>query len=237
MPRKIKLLLAGRTGATAGLRAAVDAEWTRLHTAFPGALSHLTAIRRDDPELVRIAAAAFDEGPQDWSAMLEVRVGDEALLAPLIQCLAGLSGRLAAFVDSDRSTVMLGTEHVVIPGGGPIFVLIANRRLPHLTHEKFLRVWEDSHAPFTISNVPPEIGMRYRQFHNDPAAAADVAGTLGLKAENFDGAAECYYRDEAALRELMGRTAVVDLATEDERTFVDHHGCVVAVFDIVAGNA
>jgi hypothetical protein len=56
----------------------------------------------------------------------------------------------------------------------------------------------------------------------------------GLAIGDFDGAAECFYRDAATIREMMGRTEVVDEATEDEKKFVDHDRCVTCLFAVPA---
>jgi hypothetical protein len=229
---KIKLLFAESGIPGPALASAIRAERERLDTAFPGILTYLVGFRSGDEDLARVAAGAFDSELQTFAAVLEVVVHDEDALKPVIASLGSLSDRLGRSIDPALSTALLGFELVIIPGDGPLYVQIANRRLPHLSHEAFLEVWRDYHAPFAIQNVPPEIGMYYRQFHNDIVAAHALSRIVGFGVRDFDGAAECFYRDAGAIRDLMGRTEMVDRATEDEKTFVDHERCVTGLFDI-----
>src|SRR3546814_17353031 len=85
-----------------------------------------------------------------------------------------LSARLHPLVDPTRSAALAGTEHIILPGDGPLLVLITNRRLPHFTHDGFIQYWLDYHGPFAREHTPPEVGLRYRQFHTDENATKDL---------------------------------------------------------------
>jgi len=230
MRTKIKLLFKLNEGIEAArLRAPLEAEIARLEATL-GAPSAITVGKAvADPTLHIIAAGAFDASAGPYDVMLEI-IPPENSVDKAVQLLTGLSGRLADLIDREKSAALSGVEHVILPGEGQTFVLIANRRLPHLTHQQFIDYWFGFHADFTRTHTPPEIGMRYRQFHTDVAWTEALLAATGFGVGDFDGAAECHYPDEASLRDLMALTEIVDEATEDEVKFVDHERCVTTVF-------
>lgn len=230
MRTKIKLLFKLNEGVEATcLRAPLEAEMARLSTALAAPFSICVGKALADPAIHVIAAGAFDASAGPYDVMLEI-IPAEGAIDEASMLLAGLADRLATWVDVEKSTALIGVEHVVLPGEGGVFVLIANRRLPHLDHQQFIDYWFGFHAEFTRTHTPPEIGMRYRQFHTDDARTQELLASTGFKVGDFDGAAECYYPDEAALRSLMAISEIVDEATEDEVKFVDHERCVTTVF-------
>jgi hypothetical protein len=232
MRSKVRLLFTRRDGVDDEILDRRFAEEdARIAASFDGPLSFVHGFAVRDEQLHRIAAGAFDAADRPFDAMMEAIVPNGALPA-ILPVFEGLAGRLGDAIDPARSAGLAGTEHVIVPGTGPLFVLIANRRLPNFTHQGFLDYWLDYHGPFARANVPPETGMAYRQFHTDEAATALLLRHSGLAIGDFDGAAECFYRDEAALRDLMGRSEVVDQATVDEKHFVDHERCVTSLFAI-----
>jgi hypothetical protein len=235
MRSKIKLLFT-RCDPTddVTLEHALAREAGRLQTVFPGKLSFCRAYAVNDGELAKTAAGAFDAAARPFDAMIEVVTeGNEALLE-LIPWFDGLAKRLGDIVDAGASAALAGTEHVILPGAGPLLVLIANRRLPHFTHQGFIDYWLNYHGRFARDHTPPEVGLYYRQFHTDIEATQRLVRVSGLKIGDFDGAAECYYSNADCVRALMSRTDVVDQATVDEKEFVDHERCVTSVLAITA---
>lgn len=232
MRSKIKLLLTRCVGIDDDrLDAALASEAARLASA----LSEPPAIRRayvtGNEAFHAVAAGAFDASDLPFDAMMDIIVPADALaaLAPLVE---GMAARLDGLVLPETSAILVGTEHVILPGDGSVLVLIANRRLPSFTHDGFLKYWLDYHGPFARTHTPPEVGLGYRQFHTDVGPTERFQHAAGFGLGDFDGAAECYYRDEAAVRQLMGLTEVVDQATVDEKGFVDHARCVTSVLAI-----
>lgn len=230
MQTKIKLLFTVKEGVdTARLRAPLEAEVDRINAALDAPVGILVGKAVDDPALHVIAAGAFDPSQGYFDVMLEIILPDDAV-DRATTLLTGLADRLAGLVDRTRSSALVGSEYVVLPGDGGTFVLIANRRLSHLTHDEFIAYWQGFHAEFTRTHTPPEIGMRYRQFHTDVARTEALSAATRFQVSNFDGAAECYYPDDASLRSLMAISEIVDEATVDEVKFVDHQTCVTTVF-------
>ncbi len=84
-------------------------------------------------------------------------------------------------------------------------------KLPHLSNDEFHRYWRDTHGPIA-GRIP---GCRkYVQSHT-------VHRQLGGREPSFDGVAELWFDDWAALENALAsneaRTAI-----EDERKFIDH---------------
>lgn len=232
MRTKIKLLLMRRDGADeAALENALVHESERLRQEFSGKLDFCRAHRVRDDNLMHIAAGAFDAG-RPFDAMLELAVEGAGDFNSLIALCEGLVERLKALIEAAASAALAGTEHIILPGDGRLLVLIANRRLPSFTHAGFLEYWLDYHGPFAREHAPPEAGLFYRQFHTDEAATEKLMRATGFGVGNFDGAAECYYASAEGVRKMMGDTATVDQASDDERKFVDHQRCVTSVFAI-----
>src|SRR3546814_9851379 len=87
--------------------------------------------------------------------MWEVGMESDVSMDVLNPLLSGLSARLHPLVDPTRSSALAGTEHIILPGDGPLLVLITNRRLPHFTHDGFIQYWLDYHGPFAREHTPP----------------------------------------------------------------------------------
>lgn len=235
MRAKLKLLFTCRGDQDRGaLESLIREEDARISAQAGSSVAITRAMRVPDEALQQIAAGAFDAAPP-FDAMLELasEAGGPRALVPLV---AGIASRLAPVIDVDRSAALAGNEIVILPGNHPLLVTIANRRLDRFDHEEFLRYWLDYHGPFAREHTPREVGMGYRQFHSDMAATEELLDRSGLAIGDFDGAAECHYRDADAVRLLMGMEEVVDEATEDEKEFVDHARCVTSVFAISGGS-
>ncbi|HUO04717.1 MAG TPA: EthD domain-containing protein [Candidatus Binataceae bacterium] len=84
-------------------------------------------------------------------------------------------------------------------------------RLGGMSDEEFHRYWRDVHGPIA-AKIP---GCRkYVQSHAIPRA-------VGGRNPSFDGAAELWFDDWAALERAM-TSPEVRAAIEDERNFIDH---------------
>ena len=234
MRSKLKFLLALAPGAsTQALDAGLRAAETRILSAQPG-IGVLRATRVDDATLQKIGAGAFDAAePLDAQFEIISTHADPAALVPLADALRE---SLAGLVDPARSVALAGQELQVSTGDGLLLVTIANRRLPQFDHAGFIDYWRNNHSEFAQGNVPPEVGLGYRQFHTDEAATQDLLAITGFAIGDFDGAAECHYRDADGVKMLMGMEDVVARATEDERRFVDHARCATSVM-MIAGDS
>src|SRR3546814_10079296 len=98
--------------------------------------------------------------------MWEVGMESDVSMDVLIPLLSGLSARLHPLVDPTRSAALAGTEHIILPGDGPLLVLITNRRLPHFTHDGFIQYWLDYHGPFAREHKPPEVDRKSTRLHS-----------------------------------------------------------------------
>lgn len=232
MRSKIKLLLTRRDGVTdADLDRCVVAECEAAAKRASRPVSFLRAYAIPDPDLYKVAAGAFD-AEEPFDALVDIAFEGDGV-DDVLPLLEGFGERFGDVIDPARSAALAGREYPILPGEGPVLVTIANRRLTHYTHEGFLDYWLAYHGPFAREHTPPEVGLGYRQFHANESETAALLSRSGLAIGDFDGAAECRYRDADAVRLLMGMQQIVDEATEDEKEFVDHARCVTSVMSIV----
>ena len=83
---------------------------------------------------------------------------------------------------------------------------------PELSVDEFQAYWHGTHAPIA-ARIP---GLRrYVQCHVVPETYG------GRTTPGFDGAAELWFDDLAAMRAAMG-SSEVQAALEDEKNFIDH---------------
>jgi uncharacterized protein (TIGR02118 family) len=98
------------------------------------------------------------------------------------------------------------------------------RRRPELSREEFQHYWLERHAPLVRERAAAIGALRYVQVHtgHDDFNELLRAGRGGP--EPFDGVAELWFADRAALEAALGtdagRRAGAELL-DDERAFVD----------------
>jgi len=98
------------------------------------------------------------------------------------------------------------------------------RRLPGLSRDEFQRYWRETHAPLVRRHADALGIERYVQVH----AGHDDLGA-GLRAsrgapEPYDGVAEIWWKDRAALEAALGTPAAQRAGAEllaDEQRFID----------------
>ncbi|WP_156678770.1 EthD domain-containing protein [Sphingomonas profundi] len=164
-------------------------------------------------------------------AVVEIS-GDEGttwdgLAAPL----AGLGDAIDALVDSDRCGVIAGLEHHVMPGDDPIALICPLTRVAALDRAGFQDYWLNRHADFGRRDP----AARYRQLHQDTAAAALVAAVTGLPPSSYDGTAEAYFGDVAELAAKLASPEIAQEAFADEQRFIDHARSFFLPFERVSG--
>lgn len=98
------------------------------------------------------------------------------------------------------------------------------RRRGEMTREEFQRYWREQHAPLVRERVAAIGALRYVQVHttHDDLNAALRAGRGGPEA--YDGIAELWFEDRAALEAAFGTEAARRAGAEllaDERQFID----------------
>jgi uncharacterized protein (TIGR02118 family) len=97
-------------------------------------------------------------------------------------------------------------------------------RRPDLGLEEFQRYWRDEHAPLVRRHAPALGILRYVQTHTRPSPEADAVRASRGGPEPYDGVAELWFGDRAALvgaaSSAEGQAASAALL-EDERRFID----------------
>ncbi|MFT4571729.1 MAG: hypothetical protein ACI8TX_001216 [Hyphomicrobiaceae bacterium] len=98
------------------------------------------------------------------------------------------------------------------------------RRRPQLTREEFQTYWLNTHGPIVRERAKAIGALRYVQVHTSHDDFNDLlrAGRKGPEA--YDGVAELWFADRAALEQALSSTAGAKAGAEllaDERNFVD----------------
>lgn len=146
--------------------------------------------------------------------VVDVVDSSEQASSELVRRIVDVAGE---HLDREHALVLMGEEHVVLAGEGPVaFAFLLRRRAP-LDHEGFLDYWRTQH---TDRSVPPLAG--YRQLHVDLRETAAICRSLELPAPAFDGVATAFYRDEADFLEVSAHPSIAIHARRDERHFIDH---------------
>lgn len=105
------------------------------------------------------------------------------------------------------------------------------RRRPDIDRAAFQHYWLTTHAPLVEAAAEALGVVRYVQSHTiDTGLAAAVANSRGCTVDAYDGVAELWWEDEAALTEAMGspdgQQAGATLL-EDEGRFIDFAGSAI----------
>jgi uncharacterized protein (TIGR02118 family) len=104
-------------------------------------------------------------------------------------------------------------------------LVFALRRLPTLSRDEFQRYWLEHHGPLVRSHAETLGIRRYVQVHSLPGEMQVALRASRDAPEEFDGVAELWFDDLAALGLSVtteaGRAASAALL-EDERRFIDH---------------
>jgi hypothetical protein len=168
-------------------------------------VAHSAARHRGDIVVPRASLAALDEllskglppahspvAITDFDAVLELRVADDVDPHRIVSVLDGLGDRLGPGVDSSRSATVMGTDHVLIDGGGAVQLFYCLRRVPEMSRAAFNDYWLHQLTKHT-SKTPRKTG--YRQVHADPAFTTAAARSIGVMIDDFDGVALEWYQD------------------------------------------
>ena len=98
------------------------------------------------------------------------------------------------------------------------------RRLPNLSLDAFQTYWRDTHAPLVRSHAETLKIRRYVQTHARPGPMSDAIRSSRDAPEPFDGVAELWWDDWAALESLgddeAARAAGLELLEYNEENVV-----------------
>ncbi len=141
------------------------------------------------PSSTAVPIASFD-------SVLEVSIPGGADPDWLIDRLDGLVDRLGPAVDPFRSAAVLGPDHLIFDGGGPVQLFCCLYRSPALSHDEFADSWLNRLVAHT-GHTPGK--SAYRQVHADPQLSVRAAEAIGVAIRDIDGVALEWYPDVAKL--------------------------------------
>lgn len=187
--------------------------WRDVHAPLVAGLPGVRRYIQDTVLTVPGSDAPYDGVEEIW-------VDDESVLDGLPHYAADAEAARAGIgglIDAARSVTLRTTDHVV-HAGRPIGRedalpkrMTFFKRKPGLGREDMLRYWRGTHGPLAAS-VP---GLRrYVQSALLPAACVSAE-------PRFDGAAQIWIEDDAALRALVNSKLFRESVKPDEANFVD----------------
>jgi hypothetical protein len=157
------------------------------------------------PAYARVSLTSFD-------SVLEIRAPDEVDPRTIVNALEGLSDRFGSIVDGTRSCALMGTEHAVIAGTGPVLLFYCFRRRPPVTHDEFIDYWKNKLVEQT-TKTPAKTG--YIQLHVDPELSHLAAEAAGFAIDDYDGVALEWYPD------MRGFMTAVKWASEPDAAIIE----------------
>ncbi|MBL9068778.1 MAG: EthD domain-containing protein [Sphingopyxis sp.] len=109
-----------------------------------------------------------------------------------------------------------------------ITVLVAAKKLPHLSQAEFTRYWLDEHAPL-VKSVPEfmQYVKRYVIYPNLQDSGPD-APVLGQVPEHH-GIGELRFKNVAAMEAAFLEPRYLELIRPDEDKFLDRANCVTFI--------
>jgi hypothetical protein len=126
-----------------------------------------------------------------FSAVIEVSCPAPGGLDELAGSVDGIGQRLGALIDRDRSSAVVGTDLVILDGGGPVQLFYCMRRAPDTTHEAFCDFWAKQHTK--IATTTPGLSG-YRQLHASLPHSRLAAAAAGLPVSEINGVALEWFR-------------------------------------------
>jgi len=204
--RKLQLHLVLRPGAS------LDelVEPLLAHTAFvarhPGS-TYKVAVRD-----TMTAFFPLPPGRPEFDATVEIGLPRAAADDGLMQQAAALAPTIGPYIDKTMSAAVVGHEEIVNPDVGPFQLFWCMRRLPHLTHEQYLRYWLASHSEFGRYQ-PGRPGAR--QLHADLRASAIAAQAARVAIDDFDGVAQVYFGGAALFPDSRPSDAFTEATQAD----------------------
>ena len=194
-------------------------------TAFFERIRSLTRELREQAEPRGVAANAMRRLEKDafgrntpYHAALEL-TGDGADAATLLSLAAGIGKRLHDVADLEASTLLVGEDVVFVASQrAPVRYQYLMRRNDRFDHQGYLKRYREIHSDFGV-RTPGKLG--YVQFHVDPDASRQGAGSAGLGVSDVDSVSELHLESlEAFIGEVAGWSGGRE-AIADEEAFVD----------------
>jgi uncharacterized protein (TIGR02118 family) len=227
MQKKIMLLLTQNADQRPGmLEPYLASEGQRIRGKLPKGSTHFRAFHiADDPIQQGVPTAQGNDATLVFDAIFEVSAPNTAWdkLLPVVQ---EIPIRLGNILDRSKSAVIVGSEHIIIPGEELLMIVYPLRRLPAMTSVAFHDYWLNNHA--AIARTLP--GLRgYRQFHADAEETSAAGKLIGVGISDFEGAAQGYFKNPEDFLSIMSQPEV-QVALEDEKKFIDHSRSPIGLY-------
>jgi hypothetical protein len=162
-----------------------------------------------------------------FSAVLEVSCPASDGFDELVGCVDGIGTRMGSLIERDRSLAVVGTDVVILDGGGPVQLFYCMRRSSDTTHEAFCEFWRQQHTK--IATTTPGL-TGYRQLHADLEHSRRAADAAGLPQSEINGVALEWFRAmEGFVSAVGGPAEFTTAAKASEEQFNDLAGATAII--------
>jgi hypothetical protein len=167
-----------------------------------------------------------------FSAVIEVSCPAPDGLDELARSVDGVGDRLGDLIDRDRSNAVVGTDLVLLDGGGAVQLFYCMRRTADTNHDSFCAFWAEQHKKIAIT-TPSLSG--YRQLHASLDHSRIAAEAAGLPVSEINGVAlEWFSAMDGFVSAVGGPASFTQAAKASEEQFNNLGGAtsiVGSVFD------
>ena len=166
-----------------------------------------------------------------FSAVIEISCPSPGGLDELARSVDGIGRRLGALIDLDRSSAVVGTDVVILDGGGPVQLFYCMRRTADTTHEEFCDFWAKQHT--RIATTTPGLSG-YRQLHASLPHSRVAAEVAEVPASEINGVALEWFRAmEGFVSAVGGPAEFTEAAKASEEQFNNLGGATSIVGSVV----
>lgn len=190
----------------------------RLCTQADGGIVRAAVQIAADP----LAAMLAQRGrPAPVDAVVEVTLRGDRPLDQLIDVGRQIGQELRGLVEATASAVLAGLAHLIVAGGGPIFLALAGRKDPATTVDEMRRWWLGQHAALVQRVVRP-LPNGYEQLHVDRSLSRQAARAVGFAEEAYDAFDSINAGSVETLLQPLQDPEIAGALYQDELGHLDH---------------
>lgn len=159
--------------------------------------------------------------PARLDAVVEITLASSRPPARLIDESRHIGVELGGLIEAEACAALAGLAHLIVAGGGPIFLALAARRDPATTVDDMRRWWLEEHAALVRRLVRP-FPDGYEQLHVDRDLSQEIARGAGFGEEAYDAFDSINASSVDALLQPLKDPAIAGALYQDELGHLDH---------------
>lgn len=159
--------------------------------------------------------------PARLDAVIEITLASTCRFARLIDESRHIGVELGGLIEAEACAALAGLAHLIVAGGGPIFLALAARKDPATTVDDMRRWWLEDHAALVRRVVRP-FPEGYEQLHVDRSLSRQAARATGFGEEEYDAFDSINASSVDALLQPLKDPAIAGALYQDELGHLDH---------------